>query len=113
MNYIADIVKRTEAPAVSCPAPPVSCPAPPLSCSAFKQRLPEAKTGKYQINPKAVYNTSVVVNCDMNDKNGVGVTEIGHDGESSFKVLLQFLIINDLMFSVPVLQCFLYTVLII
>ena len=62
--------------------------APPVSCSVLKQRLPATTTGKYLINPKAVYNTSVEVNCDMNDKNDIGVTEIGHDSESSFKVSL-------------------------
>jgi hypothetical protein len=45
-------------------------------------------SGKYLINPKGqAYSAIVEVNCDMNDKNGVGVTEIGHNTESSMKVL--------------------------
>ena len=60
-----------------------------VSCSALKQREPATMSGTYQINPKAqFYSTLVEVNCDMNDKNGVGVTEIGHDSETSIKVLL-------------------------
>ena len=79
-----------------------------MSCSALKQLYPETKSGKYQINPKAAYNTAVEVNCDMNDKNGVGVTEIKHDSELSFKVLLQFIVSNNLMCCALVLKCFLY-----
>ena len=58
------------------------------SCSALKQRLPASMSGTYQINPKTQFNsTPVQVSCDMSDKNGVGVTEIGHDSESITKVL--------------------------
>ena len=61
-----------------------------MSCSALKQRLPETRSGKYLINPEAQSCCKPVqVYCDMSDKNGVGVTEIGHDSESSIKVLLQ------------------------
>ena len=36
--------------------------APPMSFSALKQRLPAIKmSGKFQIDPKATYNTSVEV----------------------------------------------------
>ena len=78
--------------------------APPVSCSALKQRLPAKLSGKYQIDPKATYNTSVEVNCDMNDKNGVGVTEIGHDSESSIKVLLDS-VVSNIKFSQIKIGC--------
>ena len=59
-----------------------------VSCSALKQREPAKTSGTYQINPKAQpYSTLIQVYCNMSDKNGVGVTEIGHDSESSIKVL--------------------------
>ncbi len=35
----------------------------------------------------------------MNDKNAVGVTEIGHDSESSIKVLKFNMVLVRLMFS--------------
>ena len=61
---------------------------PLVSCSAMKQQRPSTMSGKYLINPKGqAYSAMVEVNCDMNDKNGVGVTEIGHNTESSMKVL--------------------------
>ena len=53
------------------------------SCSALKKLDPTAKNGVYVIDPDGEggvppYN----VTCDMNDKNGVGVTVISHDSEN-------------------------------
>ena len=59
-----------------------------VSCSALEQRLPASISGTYQINPKAQFYIMLVqIYCDMSGKNGVGVTEIGHDSESSIQVL--------------------------
>ena len=62
----------------------------PVSCSILKKEIPSTISGKYFINPKAQSSSMTVqVYCDMADKNGVGVTEIGHDTESSIKVTLE------------------------
>ncbi|XP_028402956.1 uncharacterized protein LOC114525736 [Dendronephthya gigantea] len=59
----------------------------PTTCSGVKTRLPSSKSGKYFINPKNQgLSTKIQVHCDMTSKNGVGVTEIGHDSETSIKV---------------------------
>ena len=59
-----------------------------ISRAALKQRIPTVASGTYHLNPKGqAHSTLVHVHCDMNDKNGVGVTEIGHDSESSIEVL--------------------------
>ncbi|XP_028393393.1 uncharacterized protein LOC114517773 isoform X1 [Dendronephthya gigantea] len=50
------------------------------SCSILRQTSPTADSGKYLINP--IQGVVVSVFCDMTSKNGVGVTEIGHDSES-------------------------------
>jgi hypothetical protein len=63
---------------------------PPVSCSILKKKIPSTISGKYYINPKAQSSSMTVqVYCDMTDKNGVGVTEIGHNSESSIKVTLE------------------------
>ena len=50
LHYITDILKC------------IKMLAPPMSFSALKQRLPAIKMrGKFQIDPKATYNTSVEV----------------------------------------------------
>ena len=63
-----DIIKRTGKlyPAVK-------------SCSALLINYPSATSGIYYINLEGLL---VQVHCDMTSKNGVGVTEIGHDSES-------------------------------
>ena len=55
----------------------------PRSCSEIKSRRPGSSSGNYIIDPDgkgAV--TPFSVYCDMNDKDGVGVTVISHDSES-------------------------------
>ena len=44
---------------------------------------PSKKTGTYYIYPKGRGSSRVLVHCDMTSKNGVGVTEIGHDSENT------------------------------
>ncbi|XP_028393220.1 neurexin-4-like [Dendronephthya gigantea] len=45
------------------------------------QSLSTAESGMYSIKPQGL-NLTVQVFCNMTSKNGVGVTEIGHDSES-------------------------------
>ena len=53
------------------------------SCSEIKSRRPGSSSGNYIIDPDGKGGvTPFSVNCDMNDKGGVGVTVIGHDSES-------------------------------
>ena len=49
------------------------------SCSALLTKYPSTTSGIYYIN---LQGSMVQVYCDMTSKNGVGVTEIGHDSES-------------------------------
>ena len=49
------------------------------SCSALLTNYPSTTSGIYYIN---LQGSLVQVYCDMTSKNGVGVTEIGHDSES-------------------------------
>ena len=51
------------------------------SCTTLRTKYPLAESGMFSINPRGL-NFSVQVFCDMTSKNGVGVTEIGHDSES-------------------------------
>ena len=53
------------------------------SCSDLKKLDPTAENGTYVIDPDGDGGVPPYdVTCDMNDKNGVGVTVIGHDSES-------------------------------
>ena len=55
----------------------------PRSCSELKSRRPGSSSGNYIIDPDGKGGvTPFSVNCDMNDKGGVGVTVISHDSES-------------------------------
>ena len=58
----------------------------PVTCTALKQRNKSLTNGTYEINPNRASVSSVTVQCDMTSKNGVGVTVVGHDSESTFKV---------------------------
>ncbi|XP_028418420.1 neurexin-4-like [Dendronephthya gigantea] len=51
------------------------------SCRILRTKYPSSDSGKYSIKPEGL-NLTVRVFCDMVSKNGVGVTEIGHDSES-------------------------------
>ena len=48
---------------------------------------PSIKSGMYSIHLKGESNPAAKVHCDMTTKNGVGVTEIGHDSQSRIKVV--------------------------
>ena len=54
------------------------------SCSDLKKINPAAQNGTYIIDPDGDGGLPPLfdVTCDMSDKNGVGVTVIGHDKES-------------------------------
>ena len=55
----------------------------PSSCSLIRKTKPSSTSGKYYIYPPGLSSSPFVqVYCDMSSKNGVGVTEIGHDSES-------------------------------
>ena len=54
---------------------------PTESCTILKIKQPSAASGNYTIYPKEL-DSPVTVHCDMTSKNGIGVTEIGHDSES-------------------------------
>ena len=55
----------------------------PRSCADFKNSDPKASSGRYVIDPDGEKVLSpFTVYCDMNDKNGVGVTVISHDSEN-------------------------------
>ena len=58
----------------------------PATCTALKQRNKYLLNGTYQINPNRTSVSLVTVQCDMTSKNGVGVTVVGHDSESTVKV---------------------------
>ena len=53
------------------------------TCSEIKLHSPQATSGSYVIDPdgEGSYEPFTVY-CDMTDKNGVGVTVVGHDSES-------------------------------
>ena len=56
---------------------------PDRSCSDIKARSPQATSGSYVIDPDGDGgNEPFNVFCDMTDKNGVGVTVVGHDSEA-------------------------------
>ena len=56
---------------------------PDRSCSDIKVRSPQATSGSYVIDPDGDGgNEPFNVFCDMTDKNGVGVTVVGHDSEA-------------------------------
>ena len=53
------------------------------SCSALSIRDSSTRSGMYYINPQGLSSSPLVqVYCNMTSKDGVGVTEIGHDHES-------------------------------
>ncbi|XP_028414797.1 contactin-associated protein like 5-3-like [Dendronephthya gigantea] len=51
------------------------------SCTTLRTKYPLADSGMYSIKPQGL-NLTVQVFCDMTSKNGVGVTEIGHNSEA-------------------------------
>ena len=54
-----------------------------LSCTHLKNGDPTAKSGYYDIDPDGEGDMAPIsVYCNMNDKNGVGVTVISHDSEN-------------------------------
>ncbi|XP_028414790.1 contactin-associated protein like 5-3-like [Dendronephthya gigantea] len=55
------------------------------SCTSLRTKHPSADSGMYSIKPQGL-NLMAQVFCDMTSKNGVGVTEIGHDSESKILV---------------------------
>ena len=60
---------------------------PDRSCSDIKVRSPQATSGSYVIDPDGDGgNEPFNVFCDMTDKNGVGVTVVGHDSEARMLV---------------------------
>ena len=53
------------------------------TCSEIKLHSPQATSGSYVIDPDGEGSYEpFTVHCDMTDKNGVGVTVVGHDSES-------------------------------
>ena len=53
------------------------------TCSEIKLYNPQATSGSYVIDPDGEGGYEpFTVHCDMTDKNGVGVTVVGHDSES-------------------------------
>ena len=53
------------------------------SCSEIKLYSPQATSGSYVIDPDGEGGYEpFTVHCDMTDKNGVGVTVVGHDSET-------------------------------
>ncbi|CAH3180818.1 unnamed protein product, partial [Porites lobata] len=52
------------------------------TCSEIKLHSPQATSGSYVIDPDGEESYEpFTVHCDMTDKNGVGVTVVGHDSE--------------------------------
>ena len=52
------------------------------TCSEIKLNNPQATSGSYVIDPDGEGGYEpFTVHCDMTDKNGVGVTVVGHDSE--------------------------------
>ena len=59
----------------------------PASCSALLIKNPSTRSGMYYINPQGLNLSQLVqVYCNMSSKNGVPVTEIGHDSETRMLV---------------------------
>ena len=57
------------------------------SCSEIKYHSPQTQDGSYTIDPDGEGGFEpFTVFCDMTDKNGVGVTVIGHDSEARIHV---------------------------
>ena len=57
------------------------------SCSEIKSFSPEALSGSYAIDPDGEGGCeSIIVFCNMTEKNGAGVTVIGHDSEDEMFV---------------------------
>ena len=57
------------------------------TCSEIKFYSPEALSGSYVLDPDGEGGCeSIIVFCDMTDKNGTGVTVIGHDSEDEIYV---------------------------
>ena len=55
---------------------------PGKTCSETKLYSPQATSGSYVIDPDGERGYQpFTVHCDMTDKNGVGVTVVGHDSE--------------------------------
>ena len=53
------------------------------TCSEIKLYSPQATSGSYVIDPDGEGGYEpFTVHCDMTDKNGVGVTVVGHDSET-------------------------------
>ena len=52
------------------------------SCTILKAKQPSAASGNYKIYPRGLDYSPVTVHCDMTSKNGIGITEIGHDSET-------------------------------
>ncbi|KAK2568218.1 Contactin-associated protein-like 2 [Acropora cervicornis] len=60
----------------------IHCERKVKSCSEIKSYSPEASSGSYAIDPDGEGGCeSIIVFCNMTDKNGTGVTVIGHDSE--------------------------------
>ena len=55
---------------------------PTESCTILKRKQPSAASGNYTIYPRELDYSPVTVDCDMTSKNGIGITEIGHDSET-------------------------------
>ncbi|KAL9951911.1 hypothetical protein ACROYT_G044657 [Oculina patagonica] len=82
----ADCVPEYEVNSYRCRCKPGSsgtyCEMAAESCSVIKLRNPKAPTGSYVIDPDGEGGvTTFTVDCDMTDKNKVGVTVISHDSE--------------------------------
>ena len=90
----------------------------PRSCADFKNSDPKASSGRYVIDPDGEKGLSpFTVYCDMNDKNGVGVTVISHDNEDRTLVMkiqaathVTFITQERVCLSLRVLPESLYTV---
>ena len=58
------------------------------TCSEIKLYNPHAESGSYVIDPDGEGSYEpFTVHCDMTDKNGVGVTVVGHDSETRTSVV--------------------------
>ena len=59
------------------------------SCSDVKRFDPTAESGTYVIDPDGEGGLPPIydVNCDMTDKNGIGMTVISHDSETRTQVI--------------------------
>ena len=58
------------------------------SCSEIKSFSPKVSSGSYVIDPDGEGGCeSIIVFCNMTDKNGAGVTVIGHDSEKELRLV--------------------------